>query len=239
MKCVVLQPSYIPWRGYFHQIHKADVFIFYDDVQYEKHGWRNRNRIKTPGGVQWLSIPVLSKGAVTKKIPINEIEIDEKQTSWREKHRKTLRQSYRKAPFYARYEKLLSEFYARDDRLLADFTIDLTVALAKELGVEKTIFRRSSEFTVRGKKTERLLSLLHSVGATHYITGASAKDYLEEEKFAEAGITLEYMTYDYPEYAQLYPPFDAQISILDLLFMQGSEAGNFIWNFDNKINRQS
>jgi len=237
MKCVVLQPSYIPWRGYFHQIYKADVFIFYDDVQYEKHGWRNRNRIKTPNGARWLSIPVLNKGAVAKKIPINEIAINGKQSFWREKHLKTLQQSYQKAPFYARYESVLSEFYARNDRLLADFTIDLTVALAKELGIEKTIFRRSSEFTVQGKKTERLLCLLKNVGATHYITGAAARNYLDEGKFAEAGINLEYMTYDYPEYAQLYPPFDAQISILDLLFMKGNEAGDFIWNFDNKTNR--
>ncbi|MDQ3713651.1 MAG: WbqC family protein [Acidobacteriota bacterium] len=228
MKCVILQPSYIPWRGYFHQIHKADVFIFYDDVQYDRRGWRNRNRIKTPAGAQWLSIPVLSKGSRTDGIPINEIEID-KTRIWREKHFKTLQQSYRKAPFFADYETLLASFYERNDAFLADFTINLTVALSKELGIEKTVFRRSSDFRAQGKKTDRLLSLLQAVGATHYITGATAKDYLEEEKFAESGIALEYMIYDYPEYAQLYPPFDGQISILDLLFMTGPEAGQFIW----------
>jgi len=229
MKCVILQPSYIPWRGYFHQIHKADVFIFYDDVQYDRRGWRNRNRIKTPTGAQWLSIPVLSKGSMTDEVSINKIMIDPTRTWWREKHWKTLQQCYRKAPFFACYEKFLSEFYARNDQLLADFTIDLTVALAKELGIQKTVFRRSSEFAARGKKTERLLSLLKSVGATHYITGAAAKNYLEEEKFAEVGIRLEYMIYNYAEYKQLYPPFEAQISILDLLFMTGHEAGQYIW----------
>lgn len=231
MKCVILQPSYIPWRGYFHQIQKADLFIFYDDVQYDRRGWRNRNRIKTPAGAQWLSIPVLSKNSRTDATPINEIEID-KNRNWREKHFKSLQQSYRKAPFFADYEMFLAEFYERNDAFLADFTIDLTVALSKELGIEKTVFRRSSDFRAEGKKTDRLLSLLQTVGATHYITGAAAGNYLEEEKLAASGIALEYMIYDYPEYAQLYPPFDAQVSILDLLFMIGREAGQYVWGIE-------
>lgn len=228
MKCVILQPSYIPWRGYFHQIQKADTFIFYDDVQYETRGWRNRNLVKTPNGLRWLSIPVLNKGSIANATPINEILIDRTQNNWREKHWKTLRQSYKKAPFFNRYEKLLTEFYCRDYNFLADFTIDFTIALARELGIEKTVFHRSSNFPAQGEKTDRLLSLLKIVGATHYITGAAAKNYLEEEKFAHAGIALEYMVYDYPEYEQLYPPFDARVSILDLLFMTGKEAPKYI-----------
>lgn len=230
MKCVILQPFYIAWRGYFDQIRQADVFIFYDDVQFEKRGWCNRNRIKTAHGAKWLSIPVLNKGAIVKNIPINEIEIDRTQIDWREKHLKTLRQTYRQAPFFAEYEPLLEKFYARSDKFMADLTIDLTIALARELKIEKTKFRRASEFGANGKKTDRLLFLLDKVGATHYITGAAAKNYIEPEKFAEAGIRLEYMSYDYPEYEQLYPPFDGQVSILDLLFMTGGEAGKYIWN---------
>lgn len=230
MKCVILQPFYIPWRGYFHQINCADTFIFYDDAQYEKHGWCNRNRIKTANGTQWLSIPVVNKGSIVKSIPINEIKIDETQNNWREKHWKTLGQSYRKAPFFSKYESLLLNFYARNDKFLADLTIDLTIALARELGIEKTKFRRASEFAAGGRKTDRLLVLLNAVGATDYITGAAAKNYIETEKFAEAKINLEYMTYDYPEYEQFYPPFDGQVSVLDLLFMTGGEAGKYIWN---------
>lgn len=232
MKCVILQPSYIPWRGYFHQIYKADIFVFYDDVQFEKRSWRSRNRIKTPAGARWLSIPVLSKGSIVEQIPINEIMIDRTQSFWREKHLKALRQSYRKTPFFDSYEKLLTAFYERNDIFLADFTVDLTIALAKELGIEKTNFYRSSNLPANGKKTDRLISLLESVGATHYITGASAEDYLEEEKFDEAGITLEYMIYDYPQYEQIYPPFDEQVSILDLLFMVGKQAGKYIWRVE-------
>lgn len=230
MKCVILQPFYIPWRGYFHQIQKADVFVFFDDVQYEKRGWCNRNRVKTANGLTWLSIPVLNKGSIVQNTPINEIEIDKSQNIWREKHWKTLRQSYQKAPFFPNYESLLQKFYERSDKLLADSTIDLTIALARELGIEKTEFRRASEFAVTGFKTDRLLFLLEKVGATHYITGAAAKNYIEEEKFKKAGIKLEYMIYDYPEYEQLHPPFDGLVSILDLLFMKGKAAGRYIWD---------
>jgi len=232
MKCVILQPFYIPWRGYFHQIQKADVFIFFDDVQYEKRGWCNRNRIKTANGTRWLSIPVLNKDSIVQNIPINGIEIDKSQSIWREKHWKTLRQSYGKAPYFSRYEQLLTDFYERDDKFLSELTIDLTIALARELGIEKTQFRRASEFAANGVKTDRLLFLLNKIGATRYITGAAAKDYIEEEKFAEAGIELEYMTYDYPEYDQFYPPFDGRVSILDTLFMKGNAAGKYIWNAD-------
>ncbi len=232
MKCVILQPSYIPWRGYFHQIQKADMFVFYDDVQYEKHSWRNRNRIKTQTGTQWLTIPVLNKGIISKSVPINEILIDPKQANWNKKHLKTLQQSYQKAPFFAQYEKLLSDFYSRDDKYLADFTIDLTIALSRELGIKNTKFIRSSDISATGKKTDRLLSILQKIGATHYITGAAAQSYLEVEKFVEYGIGLEYMIYDYPEYNQLYPPFNGQVSVLDLLFMTGNEANKYIWKSD-------
>ncbi len=228
MNVVILQPSYIPWRGYFDQICRADLFIFYDDVQYDKRGWRNRNQIKTPSGKQWLTIPVYSRGAQTQTIPINQIRIvwDE---LWNETHFKAIVQSYQKAPHFDRYLSLLKKFYGRRDELLADFTIDFTIALAHELGITHTRFLRSSEITgIEGQKTDRLIQILQAVGGTHYISGPSASDYIEREKFDEAGITLEYMEYNYPEYPQLYPPFDLYVSILDLLFMTGPEASSYI-----------
>lgn len=227
-KCVILQPSYIPWRGYFHQIQKADLFIFYDDVQYDKNGWRNRNRIKTSQGTQWLTIPVLSKGNLSSNLSVNKVHLDGR-TKWNQKHLTTLKQTYGKAPFFGLYKSLLESFYTKNYELLADFTIDTTIALARELGIEKTEFLRSSSLPDKGEKTGRLISILKSVGATHYISGPAAKDYIEEEKFSEAGITLEYMSYNYPEYTQLYPPFDPQVSILDLLFMTGENASKYIW----------
>jgi hypothetical protein len=223
MKCVILQPSYIPWRGYFHQIHKADCFIFYDDVQYDERGWRNRNRIKTPHGPKWLTIPVYHKACQVRHTRINQVRICG-DTPWQSKHWQTLQHSYGKAPFFDRYAPMLRAFYTARWEFLSDLTIELTIALAREMGLHRTRFLRASSLHGQGAKTDRLLSLLREVGATHYITGPSARDYIEEPKFAAAGITLEYMAYRYPDYAQLHPPYESQVSILDLLFMTGPAA---------------
>jgi hypothetical protein len=229
MKCVILQPSYIPWRGYFHQIFMSDLFIFYDDVQYDKNGWRNRNRIKTPNGPLWLTIPVLHRGNVSEHIPITDIHIDWSK-DWARKHWISIQQSYSKAPYFNRYAPVLDGFYQKKPEYLVDFTIDLTIKLARILGIEHTRFIRSSSIQAGGTKTDRLVDLLQKVGATHYISGPSAKEYLETDKLAAAGISLEWMSYDYPEYPQLYLPYDPQVSIIDLLFMTGPLASTYIWD---------
>jgi hypothetical protein len=223
MKAVILQPSYIPWRGYFDQIRQADLFIFYDDVQYDKHGWRNRNRIKTRQGPLWLTIPVHGRGAPVSGLPINQVEIDWTR-DWSAKHWASLSQSYARAPYFKRYADQLEPFYHRKDSLLADFTIELTICLARELGIAHTRFLRSSELSASGSKTARLIDLLTKAGADEYLSGPSARDYIEDDLFRQAGISLGYFGYNYPEYPQLYPPYDPQVSILDLLFMTGSEA---------------
>ena len=226
MNCVILQPSYIPWRGYFDQINKADLFIFYDDVQYDKHGWRNRNRIKTKQGCQWITIPVYSKGVIETGLPINQVKINWSE-NWNDKHWRSIQQAYSKAPFFEQYSGLLEPFFQQHPEFLADFTIDLTVAIARQLGIHHTQFMRSSTLQAEGARTDRLISILTKVGATHYLSGPSARDYIEEDKFNSAGISLEYMQYNYPEYAQLYPPYDPSVSIIDLLFMTGPEALNY------------
>jgi hypothetical protein len=227
MKCVFLQPSYIPWRGYFDQICQADVFVFFDNVQYDKRGWRNRNRIKTPHGVQWLTIPVHSKGAQTENISVNQIKISWDR-AWNEEHLKTIKMAYAKAPYFKIYAPMVESFYTCRPELLADFTIDTTITIATELGITLPRFLSSSNLGVpgskTGNKTDRLINLLKELGASTYITGPSAKDYIEQEKFEEAGINIQYMSYEYIEYPQLYPPFDPQVSILDLLFMTGPNA---------------
>lgn len=227
MIAVILQPSYIPWRGYFDQIRRAELFIFYDNVQYDKHGWRNRNQIKTAKGKQWLTIPVHSKG-VTEGVAIRDVQIDWR-SNWPEKHLKALKSSYGKAPYFKDYLPMLEWMYARQDTCIADFTIETSVRLARELGLQHTRFMRSSELTgIDGQRTDRLIQILRRVGADHYISGPSARDYIEAEKFERAGIQLEYMTYQYPEYPQLHPPFDPYVSVLDLLFMTGKDALQFI-----------
>lgn len=234
MNVVILQPSYIPWRGYFDQIHRADLFIFYDDVQYDKHGWRNRNQIKTSQGKQWITIPVHSKG-VTEGIPIKDVRIDWSK-SWPKKHLNALTFAYAKAPFFRSFQPWLESVYNREDEFLADFTIDTTVELAGILGITGTKFMRSSEIPgIDGQKTERLIQILQHVGAKHYLSGPSARDYIERDKFEEAGITLEYIQYDYSEYPQLHPPYDPFVTILDLLFMVGEDALSYIVTQEEKI----
>ena len=228
MKLAIIQPSYIPWRGYFHQIRKADVFMFYDDVQYDKHGWRNRNRVKTANGTIWLTIPVVAQGNVVEHTPITEIRCASE--GWRRKHWATLQQSYGRAPHFERYAPLLESFYAQRQDRLAELTIDLTRRLARELGIADTRFVRSSELSgIEGSGTDRLIALLRAVGAGHFISGPTARAYIDEAKLAGVGVTLEYMRYEYPEYEQLHPPYDGFVSILDLLLMKGESAGEYIW----------
>jgi hypothetical protein len=227
MKAVILQPSYIPWRGFFDQIRRADVFVFYDDVQYDKRGWRNRNQILTPTGKQWLTIPVYSRGAQTENIPIHQIKICW-DVAWNESHWKSIQLAYRKAPYFQQYAAFLQELYERHDEFLADFSIDLTIALARQLGIQHTHFLRSSSLQAEGAKTDRLIAILKTIGANQYLSGPSARDYIESEKFKQADIDLEYMEYNYAQYPQLYPPFDPNVSILDLLFMTGPDALGYI-----------
>ena len=223
MNAVILQPSYIPWRGYFDQIRRADLFIFYDDIQYDKHGWRNRNQIKTHQGKQWLTIPVHTKG-VTQGVPIKDVRIDWSKP-WAKSHLKSLTISYSRAPHFGARLSLLESIYQRRDEYLADFTIGTSILLARDLGFTSTRFMRSSELgELEGQKTDRVINVLKQVGATHYICGPSASSYMEPEKFDAAGITFEYMGYDYIEYPQMYPPYDGFVSILDLMFMTGEKA---------------
>jgi len=236
VNCVILQPSYIPWRGFFHQVQKADVFVFYDDVQYDDRGWRNRNRVKTAGGPQWLTIPVFSRGAQVEATPIHEVPICWDRP-WARKHWSTIRHAYSRAPFFARYAALVESLYARRDERLADFTIEFIVALSRELGLERTRFLRSSTLGVTGDRMERLLGILKAVGGRHYISGPSARAYVDESMLRGAGISVEFMVYDYPEYEQLHPPYDPQVSVLDLLFMKGPEAPAYVWGAEAQARR--
>ena len=228
MRVVILQPSYIPWRGYFHQIHKADIFVFYDCVQYDKHGWRNRNKIKTTQGPQWLTIPVNSKGCVNEGLPLKDVSIEWK-SRWTDKHFKSLVQSYGKSRFFRQYLPLVEEIYRRNDDKLADFTCASTEVISRALGIKHTKFLRSSSLCVHGSKTDRIVEILKQLGANHYVSGPSAKAYLEINKINEIGVSVEFIDYDYPEYPQMNGPFEPQVTILDLLFNVGPNACEFIW----------
>ncbi|NQU26386.1 MAG: WbqC family protein [Candidatus Nealsonbacteria bacterium] len=219
---VLLQSSYIPWRGYFHLVNKADIFVFHDDLQYTHSDWRNRNKIKTASGWSWLTIPA---GRNEKRL-ISEVEVDD--LSWKGKHRRAIEQNYCKAPHFEGYAHVLDYLYANDITNLAMFNQRAIRFIATLLGISTT-FLDSRTLNAKGQKTDRIVDIMLKLGATKYLSGPSARSYIEPGQFEAAGIQLEYITYRYPEYSQLYPPYCPQMSILDLLFMTGPEAPAYIW----------
>ena len=229
-KVAILQSNYIPWKGYFDIIASVDEFIFYDEVQYTKRDWRNRNKIKTSNGLQWLSISVQSKGFQQDHQRIIDTQIND--ISWSTKHWKSIVQNYEKAPFFEEYRELLEDLYfANKETLLCTVNYKFIRSICKILRISTTI-SHSTEYTLVDGKTERLVDLVQQADGTEYISGPAAKDYIDEDLFKKAGIKLTWMDYaGYPEYEQLYPPFEHYVSVLDLLFNTGSEAPFYIWGW--------
>lgn len=228
-RVAVLQSSYIPWKGYFDIIHDVDTFVFYDDVQFTKSDWRSRNRIKTANGLHWLSVPA---GPDQSRL-IHEVQL--KDPSWQQKHWATLEQAYHKCKHFECYRTFLKEIYLeRAWKSLSALNQHVIVQISRQFLDIKTEFHDSREYAPAGQKLDRLLDLLLKVGATSYVSGPAAKDYIDPERFKNAGIDLLYKDYSgYPEYWQPYPPFEHAVSILDLLFNTGSDAANYIWAWRN------
>ena len=225
MKTVaVLQSNYIPWKGYFDIIGRADCFIFHDDLQYTKNDWRNRNKIKTANGSTWLTVPC---GKNEHRL-ICEVEL--KTHDWQAKHWRMIEKNYKKAPYFDLYRNFFEEFYLEKTwSNLSEMNHFLIKHIAsKFLGVT-TPLEDSRSYNLSGRKAGRLLELLHKAGATHYLSGPSAKSYIPEAEFLQEGIQVEWMDYSgYPEYPQFSPPFEHGVSIIDLLFHTGPEAGQYM-----------
>jgi hypothetical protein len=222
MRIAVLQPSYLPWLGYFDQIARVDAFVFYDDVQYDKDGWRNRNRIKTDSAEhwQWLTVPVLLKGKHGAKI--HEVEINNTE-HWRRKHLSAITQWYRRAPFFKELNGFFEEFYAREWKSLSDLATTSIREICGLMGIA-TPLHFSSKLGVTGEKVSRLVRLCEHFGADEYLTGDAAEDYLEPQAFAEKNIRIVYQRYKHPEYPQLYGPFLSHLSVVDVLFNCGPSS---------------
>ena len=222
-RVVILQPSYLPWIGYFDQINKADVFIFFDDVQFTRRDWRNRNRIKMQSGqADFITIPVQSKGNYLANI--DQIHIDNQQ-EWAKKHLMMFLHNYKRAPFFSPVQERLQSVLTKRYELLADLTIDLIKNIAEYVGIANTTFLTSSKIPVSYQdSTDHLIQLCKAVGATHYLTGDSAKNYLDENRFTYNNLILEYQNYVHPVYPQLWGQFLSHLSIVDLLFNVGHHA---------------
>ncbi|CDZ73244.1 WbqC-like protein [Neorhizobium galegae bv. orientalis] len=218
-KVAILQSNYIPWKGYFDMIAAVDEFILYDDMQFTKNDWRNRNQIKTPQGVQWLSIPVGQ--SINRRI--RDVTTDAK---WQSLHWKTLIQNYRRAPYFNEIAAWLEPLYLGASLSNLSQTNRIFIeGVCKYLSIQ-TVISNSWDYQVLAGKTERLADLCVQAGGTEYISGPAAKNYLDEEVFKERGIELTWFDYaGYPEYPQLWGEFTHGVTILDLLFNCGPDSG--------------
>jgi len=224
-KVAIVQSNYIPWKGYFDMIAAVDEFILFDDMQFTRRDWRNRNQIKTPRGAEWLTIPVKVKGKYHQKIRETEIDGED----WALMHWKSLAQNYRRAAFFpevaAWLEPLYREAACQD---LSQINRRFIEAICRYLGINTKI-TNSWDYTLIDGKTERLADLCTQAGGTEYISGPAARSYVDESVFRDAGIDITWFDYDgYPTYPQLWGTFCHGVSIVDLLFNCGKDAPKFM-----------
>ena len=223
MRVGVIQSSYIPWRGYFDFIASVDRFVFHDDIQYTKSDWRNRNRIKTSKGTEWLTVPVHHKDISQL---ICETNIDSS-TVWQHKHLRKFKENYRDAPYAKVAMDILASVQVAHSSTISCLNVELTSRICEYLGIV-TPLMHSSELALVGTRTDRLIDLLKKLHATTYLSGPSADAYLDKEAFRMNGIRLEYKSYDYGPYPQLWGPFEGAVTVLDLIANCGPDAKNHI-----------
>lgn len=224
-RIAILQSNYIPWKGYFDIINQVDEFVLYDEVQYTKSDWRNRNRIKTRDGVRWLTIPVQQSGRYGQRIDATLVS----DPAWGRRHWDTIRQCYCDAPHFRTYAAIFEPLYlAASERFLSRINRTFIDAVCRVLGVETRI-SWSTEHPGPSGRNARLIGICRSLGADEYLSGPSGKSYLDESAFAEAGIAVRYVDYSgYPAYRQLHGPFEHAVSVLDLIFNTGPDAWNYL-----------
>ncbi len=226
-KIAILQSNYIPWKGYFDIINSVDLFIFHDDLLFTSGDWRNRNRIKTEKGLDWLTIPC----GKPKNRLICEVEL--KDFKWQKKHWAKIDYQYRKSKYFSEYKEFFKSIYLDFNwENLSDMNQFTIKAISKEILNIDTMFEDSRKYSLKFKKAERVIELLKKAKADMYLSGPAAKDYLSEEIFKKENIQIEWMDYGgYPEYTQLNPPFEHGVSILDLIFNEGSNATKYMNSF--------
>lgn len=224
-KVAIVQSNYIPWKGYFDMIASVDEFVLYDDMQYTKRDWRNRNQIKTPTGTQWLTVPVKVKGKFFQSIRETEIDGDK----WCMDHWKALHQNYRRAAHYSTLAESLEPILLQQSYThLSVLNRTLIEWVCLKLKVATSI-SSSSDYELCEGRTERLLNIAKQAGASTYVSGPAAREYLSEEMFRDAGITVEWFDHSgYPTYPQLWGPFTHGVTILDVLFNCGDDATHYM-----------
>jgi hypothetical protein len=224
LRICIVQSCYIPWKGFFDLIGRCDEYVIYDSAQFVKQHWFNRNRIKTPNGTKWLSIPVVTSSRLGQ--PINQVEIAK---PWADQHWSAIKLSYGRAPFFTQFESTVKAWYEQAEKQtrLTSVNAIFVNGIAEMLGL-KTQIVSDAVYPATGDRMERLLQIVQAAGATHYLSGPSAQAYFDESMFATANIATEWMSYDgYAEYPQLYGEFEHGVTILDLIFNAGPEAQRY------------
>jgi hypothetical protein len=223
-RIAIVQSSYIPWKGYFDLIRSVDAFILLDDVQFTRRDWRSRNQIKTRHGLAWLSIPVHTRGRYAELIQ----ETMTSDPDWARRHWQTLRASYGKAPYFDRYADRLAALYEQPSARLSEINHAFITAICETLGITTPV-TWSSEYDARHTRSERLIDLCRAAGGTEYLSGPSARNYLDVAAFEATGIGVHFADYSgYSAYPQPHGPFEHHVSVLDLLFCTGPRALEFM-----------
>ena len=225
MKTAILQSNYIPWKGYFDLINSVDVFVIYDNVQYTKNDWRNRNKIVSNGKASWLTIPVQKESLAQS---IRETKIAD--TNWSKKHWRTIQQSYSKTPYFNKFSEQIENIYQgfSDEIFLSKINTKLIIGICEILGIQTKIIQ-DEIFTLPEDRLDKLVEICVKTDADTYVSGPAAKIYLDVKKFNDAGIQVEWIQYDeYPKYEQRSDNFDHFVSILDLLFCYGDDFNRYL-----------
>lgn len=234
-KIAISQSNYIPWKGYFDLINSVDEFVLYDDVQYTKRDWRNRNIIKTKDGLKWLTIPVETKGKFVQKI--NETRINNKK--WAQDHWKAIQHSYSKTRCFDKFKNKFENTYLNLNTEMLSLINYTFINLVCEILEIRTKLSWSSDYELYGDQTERLINICRQAGANIYYAGPKAKNYLDEKKIKDSNIKLVYFDYNsYVLYRQLWGEFIHNVTILDLIFNEGLDAKKYMKSFNalTKIN---
>lgn len=223
-KIAISQSNYIPWKGYFDMIDSVDEFVLYDDMQYTRRDWRNRNRIKTPQGLKWLTVPVRVKGKYYQKIRDTEIDGDD----WRQAHLRALELNYQKAPYFDEIIELVRPLYDESYSKLTDLNRAFIKMVCDYLGIDTKI-SGSWDYELVDGKTERLADICEQACASEYVSGPAAKDYMDMAVFEDKKIDVTWFNYSgYPEYEQLWGEFEHGVTMLDLMFNCGPQSREYM-----------
>lgn len=231
-RLVIMQPSYLPWLGYFDLLLQSDLFLIYDNVQFDKDGWRNRNKIKSANGPQWLTVPVLTKG---QNKPLNsDIQVNGKE-NWQTKHLKTLQMCYSKAPHFKEVFPLIETVLQQRWNLLLDVNLAFLKTFCEFLDIA-TPMQKVSELSLAlpDGKNEKLIAICRHLSAEEFYEPEGGRGYIDESQFTGAGIRLKFQNFQHPVYPQLYGDFVSHLSIVDVLFNCGRQSAQILREASSK-----